>query len=123
MSKGSILISGPNVWQDQRLISLLKVASRVLCNRDNKNIEHILQRNEINAVIIEIPEESPGDVEFIKSANSEHQHIPFILIDGKRELIARAISYGVRDVFKRPYRGDLLAERVCALIGKSIRPS
>lgn len=112
----SVLVSGPTVSQDMNLINSLKKNARVLRNGDNRKVESILSSEKIDVIILEISSETPEDVEIIKYAKAQHRQLQFILIDGERELVAKAISYGVRDVFRKPYRGDLLSERVYALM-------
>ena len=52
----------------------------------------------------------------MKQLKQEHPQLTIILIDGDNDLIAKTFEVGVKDVFRKPYKTDLVAERIRSLI-------
>ena len=113
-----ILLSGPLVPFDQDLIRVLQQQAQILTNSENRQIEPILQKQKVNLIIFEITKKNTIDVAVIKNIKNKFAEIPIILIDGNgnTDIIVQAYSYGVKDVFKKPYKCYLVAERANALL-------
>lgn len=116
MKTSTVILSGPTISRDRRLIDLFNEDMAVISIRRNSEIEVILRRQSIDAIVLEIPDDRSEEVEIIRTTRSQYPRIPIILIGGNRELLAKAVQNGVNDIFKKPYRHDLLKERVSALI-------
>ena len=118
MEKYRILLSGPLVPFDQDLIGVLQQHAQILTNSENRQIEPILQKQKVNLIIFEITKKNNIDVALIKNINNKFSEIPIILIDGNgnTDIIVQAYPFGVKDVFKKPYKRYLVAERSNALL-------
>ena len=62
--------------------------------------------------------ENLSDIDLIKNIKSKFPEILILLINGNgnRNLIAQAFAFGVKDAFRKPYRYDLIEERVKGLL-------
>jgi len=118
MEKYCILLSGPTANNDKELIAELQINTLVLKNSDNKQIESILKAHKINLILFEINKNNHSEIELIKNIKNQFPKIPIILIDGNgdREVMVKAFDYGVKDAFKKPYKFNLISERVSALL-------
>ena len=118
MEKYCILLSGPTANNDKELIAELQINTLVLKNSDNKQIESILKAHKINLILFEINKNNHSEIELIKNIKNQFPKIPIILIDGNgdREVMVKAFAYGVNDAFKKPYKFNLISERVSALL-------
>ena len=116
MKKPCVLISGPTAFRDEELVGKLKKNAIVLRNGRNHGVEAIAAKRKIDLLLLEFPHEEPAEIEIIKNLKNRFPALEIILIDGDRELMAKAFAYGVRDVFRKPYKGDLIVERVHALL-------
>lgn len=117
MKKKFVLISGPTISTDEKLAAELQKSAVVLKNSDNKRIELIITKRKIDLLLIEISKEYPSEVEMIKNIKTKFPHIVIILIgDENRNVMAKAFKNGAKDAFKKPYKCDLIAERVRALL-------
>lgn len=117
MSNQHILISGPTITKDEDLVNKLTKIAGVLRNAQNSKIEAILRKHEVDLIIVEILKESASELKLIKKIKSGFPSVAIILIDGDRELMAQAFSYGAKDAFRKPYNSSLVAERVKAIWG------
>ena len=118
MAKHCILVSGPTIANDLELIDGLKKLSDVLLNFDNRQIETIITDTVSDIILLELSKNCGFEVEMIKRIVGRFPNIEIVLIDGNGdcELMARAFAYGARDAFRKPYKTDLLLERVLALL-------
>jgi DNA-binding NarL/FixJ family response regulator len=119
MKKRCVLVSGESVSKDAELISELKKNAVVLRNADNTKIETLLRTRKVDVIILEVSSKSPGEVDIILHIKAKFMHVKIILIDGEREVVAKAFQYGVSDVYKKPYRNEMVVERVKALLKAS----
>jgi len=118
MKKKCVLISGPTIANDQKLGIEIKKYAVVLTNSDNRQLFSILKVEKIELILFEIVKENLTDIEFIREAKSSFPEILIILIDGNgnSNLIAKAFQYGAKDAFRKPYKYDLIEERVRVLL-------
>ena len=117
MSNQHILISGPTITKDEDLVNKLTKIAEVLRNPQNSKIEAILRKHEVDLILVEILKETASELKLIKNIKSDFPSVAIILIDGDRELMAQAFSYGAKDAFRKPYKTSLVAERVKAVLG------
>ncbi len=117
MSNQHILISGPTITKDEDLVNKLTKIAEVLRNSQNSRIEAILKKHEVDLILVEILKEAASELKLIKNIKNAFPGVAIILIDGDRELMARAFSYGVKDAFRKPYKSSLVVERVKAVLG------
>jgi DNA-binding NtrC family response regulator len=77
-----------------------------------------LNNRKIDLILFEVINEYPADIDLIKKIKANFPGIILLLIDGNgnRNLIAKAFENGVKDAFKKPYRYDLIEERVKGLL-------
>lgn len=117
MSNSSILVSGPTIAKDEDLVNKLTKIAEVLRNLQNSKIEAILRKHEVDLILVEILKETASELKLIKNIKSGFPSVAIILIDGDRELMAEAFSYGAKDAFRKPYKSSLVVERVKAVLG------
>jgi len=116
MSNSSILVSGPTIAKDEDLVNKLTKIAEVLRTSQNSRIEAILKKHEVDLILVEIIKEALSDLKVIKKVKNHFPEVAIILIDGNRELMAEAFSYGVKDAFRKPYKSSLVVERVKAVL-------
>ncbi len=117
MFKPQILISGPTIATDVDLVTRLRGVAHVLKSSQNSRIESIITNEKVSLILVEILKEASSDLKVIKKIKNHFPGVAIILIDGDRELMAEAFSYGVKDAFRKPYKSSLVAERVKAVLG------
>lgn len=120
MKSQCILISGPNIAEDEGLVGELAKCSLVLRNSDYTQIESIIQNKKVDLILIEILNNTFRELELIKNIKHQFPNIPIVLINGNgnRDIIAEAFELGVKDAFRIPYKRTLIVERVNALLGE-----
>ncbi|MDR4497544.1 MAG: hypothetical protein MRK02_06425 [Candidatus Scalindua sp.] len=120
MERHCVLVSGPTVASDDKLICELQKNVFTLTNTDNNRIESILMERKVDLILIEISHGSDSEVEIIKKIKSLYPGVQIILINGNgdRELIARAYAYGAKDAFRMTYKTPLIVEMVKAIVRK-----
>lgn len=118
MAKNCVLLSGPTIAHDEKLKEELEEFAVVVMRDDNSQIESILGENKVDLIILEISNANLHEIEVIKIVITKFPDTEIILVDGNgdQELIAQAFAFGVKDAFRRPYKRDLIAERVNALL-------
>jgi len=128
MKKHCVVLSGPTVAKDKTLIKGLEETFLVLKNDDNDHIETLLRSRVVDLVLMEVSASNLSDIELIRNMKAIWRDLAIILVDATgRKLIAKAFEFGVKDVFKKPYKADLLAERsksvIAALSENSVKVS
>ncbi|MFQ5865746.1 MAG: hypothetical protein ACE5IW_11010 [bacterium] len=117
MENHCIVISGSTIAMDDELTNELQKCGVVLKNSNNSRIESIIRNRNVDLILFEISQKSGAEVQMIKKIKKGCPNLAIILIDGDRELMAEAFSYGVKDAFRKPYKSSLIVERVNALLG------
>ena len=117
MFKPQILISGATIATDVDLVTRLRGVAHVLKSSQNSRIEAIITNEKVSLILVEILKEASSDLKVIKKVKNNFPEVAIILIDGDRELMAEAFSYGVKDAFRKPYKNSLVVERVEAILG------
>ena len=118
MEQKCVLISGPTIAKDPQMGAEIQKSAVVLKNSDNREIFSILNNRKVELILFEIVDEHFDDIETIKKIKTKFPGIIILLIDGNgnRNLIAKEFENGVKDAFKKPYRYDLIEERVKGLL-------
>lgn len=118
MKKPCVLISGLTIANDDELSRSLSKSVTVLKNLDNKNLYDILIQQEVDLVLLELQKNVNNDMNIIKSIKAKFISLPIILINGNgnKQLIAKAFASGVKDAFRKPYKVELIIERVRSLV-------
>jgi len=116
MGKYCVMVAGPTITKDDKLVSELQKNAMVLTNSDNSRIESIIQNNRIDLILFEISGKN-NDVEMIGNIKNQFPNIPIIVMNanGDNEVMIKAFASGVIDAFKKPYKYYLIVERVNAL--------
>lgn len=120
MAKNCVLLSGPTLAHDEKLKEELEEFAVVLTSDNNLQIESILRDNKVNLIILEISIANLHEIEVIKIVKTKFPDTEIILVDGNgdQELIAQAFAFGVKDAFRKPYRTDLITERVKSFLSR-----
>lgn len=118
MKKPNIFISGPSIIANRKLVNTLQIYATVHCNEDNSRIESIFAKRKIDLLLLEICDQQARDIQTIRRIKAQHPEIEIILVDGnsKSEVISAAIHAGARDAFRKPYREDLMVDRILSLL-------
>lgn len=111
-----VLISGPNIVLDMELEQALHECAVILKNADNRRALNILQYQTADLLLMETTKNNSSEIAIMKQLKQEHPQLTIILIDGDNDLIAKTFEVGVKDVFRKPYKTDLVAERIRSLI-------
>jgi len=113
-----ILLSGPTIHCDQQLICGLQEFAAISTLSVNAHIFELLSEQVYDLILFEVTANSASDVEVIRQICSRFPTPAIVLIDGNAacDVLATAISYGVKDAFKKPYKWHLVVERVSALL-------
>ena len=114
----TILVSGSRISSDGELKRKLQKSTSVLINSDNSRIESILDRNDIDIILLEVAVDNGSDLNLIRNIKRRFPNTTIILINGNgnRNVIAKAFDLGANDAFRVPYIRRLIVERVNALI-------
>ena len=117
MEKYCIMISGPTITDDDKLISELQKNALVMTTSDNNRIETILQNRRIDLILYEISQKNNHNAEMIENIKNQFPNIPIIAMNGNgdNEAIIKAFRDGAIDAFKKPYKYYLIGERVNAI--------
>jgi len=118
MKTHCILISGSTIAKEERLYAELEKNARVIRNTNNYRIESILKSNEVHLILVEISNHNNTEIEIIKNVKHKYPDVEILLLngDGDVEIIASAIEKGAKDAFKKPYKIDLITERINAIL-------
>ena len=116
--KPCVLISGQTIAADEKLIRDMEKSAKVLINQQNENIKSILAENQVELILFEMTKEDMLELSIIKNILIQYPQIQIVLIDGSgdQELLAGAFTYGVKDAFRKPYKRDLVVERIFAIL-------
>ena len=110
-----VLISGPTIVLDMELEQALHECAVILKNADNRRALNILQYQMADLLLMETTKNNSSEIAIMKQLKQEHPQLTIILIDGDNDLIAKTFEVGVKDVFRKPYKTDLVAERIRSL--------
>lgn len=118
MGLPTILISGATIANDEALARELQKSARVLRNEDSGNLKTLIAQTSVQLLILELPEQGRTEMEMISQLKQRHPRLQIVVINGNgnSEALAEAFGYGVKDAFRRPYRVELLEERVRGMI-------
>lgn len=96
----------------------MQKCARVLKNSDNARIMSILTNQEVDLILLEVLEGNDSELVLISSLTHQFPELPIVVIDGNgdRHKLAQAFNCGAKDAFRRPYKCDLIIERVNALL-------
>ena len=119
MEKPCALVTGASISRDDVLFNSLQKNVKVIRNTDNSQVKVIIKKNKIDIILLEISGNyKPSEISLIKEIKNQHPDCKIILINGNgnREAIARAFSNGANDLFRKPYKTDLIVDRIKALL-------
>lgn len=114
MGLPTILISGATIANDNALIKELQKSARVLRNEDSGNLKTLIAQTSVQLLLLELPEQGRKEMELISQLKQRHPRLQIVVINGNgnSETLAEAFGGGVDDAFRRPYRVELVEERV-----------
>lgn len=118
MGLPTILISGATIANDDALVKELQKSARVLRNEDSGNLKALIAQTPVQLLILELPEQGRTEMEMISQLKQRHPRLQIVVINGNgnSEALAEAFGVGVEDAFRRPYRVELLEERIRVLL-------
>ncbi len=113
------MISGPAIASDENLLNSLEQNAEVIRNVDNSEIDSIIRSHKVDLILLEILGSEGSGIELIKTLRRRFPHVAIVVIDGNgdQDKLVKAFNYGVKDAFRKPYKSDLIAERVNAILG------
>jgi PleD family two-component response regulator len=114
----NIILSGATICNDKELKKSLGKFSTVYTIPQHLQIEQLQQKKECHLIFFEISKNSPNDVDIIRKILKMNPEILSVIIVNNDDtgLIANALNSGAIDVFRKPYKYELIAERVKTLL-------
>lgn len=114
----TILLYGSSIINDDILVSGLKKYARILKHNPCSKILKKIYKGDIDLMVMEISDNNNLEFEILKEFKKNYPCIRILLINGKGNLniLAEAFHLGITDAFKKPYKRELLIERVQALL-------
>jgi len=121
MKKNQILLWGQSIISDKQLIKELGKFSEVLLHSEIQPIEMFERIGEASLILFETTKVIRSDIATMRSIMKIFPNIPIILIDGNRdrEVLIQAFEFGIKDAFKKPYKIELMVERVRGILRHS----
>ena len=118
VKKHCVIVCGPEISRDERVVGELQKSALVLNNPDLITVEAAVARVRADLLLLEISQIDLHGIEIIKRLKSRYPRMQIIIVDGdgNREVVAQAFHYGATDAFRKPYNSALLVERVRALL-------
>ena len=118
MYKYCILLSGPTISCDYDLVDGFKKYGHVIINPNNHLVEKIISIKRIDVLILEHHIELSVEMAIVQKLKSRKPGLPIFLVDTRanRSIITAAFLYGVTDAFIKPYKVNLMIERINALM-------
>ena len=123
MSKSCVIISGQTIVLDHLLFQGLCRFAEVIHNANNRLLPAILDKHRIDLILFELTCADLAEVKLILQLKNKFPLIEIVLLDDcdDSDLRAQAFAFGVRDAFRKPYKIDLIVERVQALLQQTER--
>ena len=118
MKKCCVLISGSTIAGDEELQNALQQSADVIKNSDNSQIESIIKKHKVDLILLEMLKGNGSEIDLIKNLRFKFPKIAIVVIDGDgdQDKLAKVFHYGVKDAFRKPYKCDLIVERIEALL-------
>jgi len=118
MKKPCVVVSGHSIACDAELVGALQKFAVVIKNSENKKMNSILKETKVDLIVIELSQEYHSEVEVIKNLKSQFPLLEIVIINGNgnKSALIGGFKHGARDAFRKPYKVDLIIERVEALI-------
>ena len=113
-----MILSGPTIIYNEGLFSELFKIAFTIKNSDNQILPTILSDIECDLVLFELSTGSANEFELIKKIKTRFPDIDIVLLDeiDDCECVAQAFAYDIKDAFRKPYKIDLIIERIRALL-------
>jgi DNA-binding NarL/FixJ family response regulator len=112
------MIIGPTIADDDKFKQAILPYAEVYTKQNFANIPGFIQSNACELLILEFPESFENELQVISEIRQMRPSADIILLtdSGDKEMIAKALNYGVRDIFRSPYNHELITERVIGLL-------
>ena len=112
------MIIGPAISEDDKLKQAITPYAEVYTKQNYSDISGFIQSIVCELLILEFPESFENELQVISEIRQMRPSADIILLTDKedKEIIAKALNYGVRDVFRSPYNQELITERVIGLL-------
>lgn len=122
--KSKILIFGKSIIKDKSLSRSLKEIGQVKVWDYYKQPDNNFQNVLVDLVVFEFSNQWEEELQLLKYLQSVKPDIPIIVISqaDSMETTIKSLKCGVDDVFKSPYRIDLLQDRIKAILARKIPP-
>lgn len=112
------MIIGPTIADDDKFKQTIIPYAEVYTKQNFSDISGFIQSVVCELLILEFPESFENELQVISEIRQMRPSADIILLThtGDKEIIAKALNYGVRDVFRSPYNYELITERVIGLL-------
>ncbi len=118
--KSHILLCGHTLYHDKVLHGYLRKKFKLylLSKFENRELFETILIESITLVVLEFSKMWESELKIIRGLLIKYHNLIVIVIDGNssNEAIIKAFYYGAIDVFRKPYRRELLVERIEALL-------
>ena len=118
LKKYNIILSGPTLSDDEELKGSLRKIANLTDNPIQQQIGSMLKAQKFHLILFEVSKSNPKGVEVLRTIKKTYPEILIMLFvhNDDLSLIARGLEYGAKDVFKKPFKYELIAERVEAML-------
>mgnify|MGYP006279754777 CR=1 FL=1 len=108
------MLFGSGILQDTLLRTRLEEIASIAIASETEQLYHTLDHFHPDILLFEIIKDSPQQFHALQQITTLYPDIRVLALNGSknRSAIATAISCGVCDVFRQPYRYDLIVERI-----------
>jgi response regulator RpfG family c-di-GMP phosphodiesterase len=118
LKKYNIILSGPSLSDDKELKNALRKIAKLYENPVQEQIGILLKEFKCHLILFEVSKSNPNGVEILQTIKKYFPETLVLLFvhNNDLNLIAKGIDYGAKDVFKSPYKYELIVERAEAFL-------
>ena len=113
-----ILLCGPGISGDRELISSLQSHYTLTLTSDIEHLERNIKINDVALILFELSNSRKAELRTIKKIKSKNEELVIIVINNQKSIhyVVEVFNAGAIDVFSAPYKTELVAERVEAIL-------
>lgn len=116
MKRKCVLLYGPTLYKDKELQRKLRQSYSLITEQDETQIEKMLKSHKVDLLLMELENDKTEIVDLINDTKVRLPGIQIVVINGNQSLISKAFQNGVKDAFRKPYKVELVLERISILI-------
>ena len=123
--KPTILLCGRMLTRDQALLTKLRADADISHAATVSSLDSQLLAKDITLIVCELSEAWQEELETLESFMLLSPKMMSVVVCDSESVstVTRAFQAGAKDCFSKPYRADLLAERIKALLQSRVAPA